>query len=88
MKKSEVMILNKYQKVISKIVKDEVKVRFSKTSFKKVRKEIRAFAKEFHYNLKELIEHKNYCKDINKLIIAHKNHILEANRIITTFERR
>lgn len=70
------------------MVKDEVKVRFSKTSFTKVRKEIRTFAKEFNYNLKELIGHKNYCKDINKLIISHKNHIMEANRIITAFGRR
>lgn len=44
--------MNKYQKVINQIVKDEVKVRFTKTSFTKARKEIRAFAKEFHYNLR------------------------------------
>ncbi|AJA50091.1 hypothetical protein CPAST_c40620 [Clostridium pasteurianum DSM 525 = ATCC 6013] len=80
--------MNKYQKVINQIAKDDLKASFRKVSFKVVRQEIRAFAKELNYNLKELIEHKNYCKGINQLIFTHKKQIIESNRLLDSLERR
>lgn len=57
--------MNKYQRVIAKIVKDDMKARFAKASFRAIRTEVRDFVKLMNYDFKELVEHKNRSQEQN-----------------------
>lgn len=58
--------MNKYQRVINQIAKEDVKASFiEESTFRKARIEVRAFVKESVYDIEILRSHKNYCKELN-----------------------
>jgi hypothetical protein len=66
------MILNKYQKVIAKIVKDDMNARFVKASFKAIRTEVRDFVKQMGFDFEHLVEHKNRSREENVIFAKFK----------------
>lgn len=58
--------MNKYQKVINQIAKDDVKASFiEESTFRKARIEVRNFVKESGYGIEILRGHKSFCKKLN-----------------------